>query len=424
MPATAILLIPGFFGYAAFGPDAHPILEYFGGVRGVLQPLHPHHFIVAHEPPPTGTLASRVKSLHDAVGKLLRGEALPHGRRPFKAERIHLVGHSTGGVDARLFANPAYSWDAAMPRADRERPLGALGNVVTLSAPFRGTPLAVNIREDNALLLEGIRVLTMLGVFADGDLVRLGLELAKFSPRALLSHPLALPEAIATALAPRLSLKALATLLVSKDRGVHGRTESLLAAIAAIGQPPSISNLVATQVTAFFDAIEAHHELLGDLTVDSMARRTEGLAPTDHGRKAGDSGTLYPYVTVSPAPPAVPLLDLDAIGHFEIVQAFIYATLYKATMEPPAVPGTVPAGPPIDGDAALGLVRGASASDGVVPTRSQTIDGAAAGIVVGDHLDVVGSFDGGPGANVMRSGAHFDGDRFVALWTEIAKHLG
>jgi hypothetical protein len=58
-----------------------------------------------------------------------------------------------------------------------------------------------------------------------------------------------------------------------------------------------------------------------------------------------------------------------------------------------------------------------------VPARSQTLDGKAAGIVVGDHLDVVGSFEGGTGANVMRSGANFTGSDFEALWGDIANSL-
>jgi hypothetical protein len=406
MPKTAVVLIPGFFGYSAFGPDNRPILEYFGGVRAVLQRRLPDHFIVAHEPPPTGTLESRVKSLDDAVGKLLRGEQLPHGREAFQAERVHLVGHSTGGVDARLFANPAYTWKGAPSRDER---IEAVGDIVTVSAPFHGTPLATNIEGENALLLEGIRVLTMLGVFSDGDLVKVGLEIAKLSP-------LAIPKAIASALAPQHFLRSFASLFVGKDHALHEDTKSLFAAIARKKEPQTDSELVATQVGKFFGQIEKHHELLGDLRVDSMAKTTERLAPSDHGR-------IHSYVTVAPSPPAVPLLDLDAIRHLELVQAIIYATLYKDTKEPPAVKASVPEGPEVGDGAPLELVGGASASDGVVPTRSQTIKGTAAGVVLGDHLDVVGSFDGGSGANVMRSGARFKKDRFEKLWTEIAGKL-
>jgi hypothetical protein len=422
MTATAVLLIPGFFGYASFGPDNHPILEYFGGVRAVLQPLLPEHFIATHEPPPTGSLDSRVQSLHEAVGKLLRGELLPHGRRPFKADRVHLVGHSTGGVDARLFANRAYSWDPNMGAAERTNALGSLGNIVALSAPLHGTPLATNIKSDNALLLEAVRLLTMLGVFTHGDLVRLGLELAKFRPGLLLEHPLAIPKAILASLSPRHFVDALVPLVFPKDESVKGHAAALLGEAAKIGQPPGVSRLVSEQISEFFNNVETHHELLADLTVDSMARRTAGLAPTDYGLNAGDRGRIFSYVSVAPAPPRFPALDIDAIRHLELVQAYVYATLYQATKEPPPVPPIVPEGTAIDADASE-LVGQPSASDGVVPTRSQTLSGQATGIVLGDHLDVVGSYDNGPGANVMRSGAGFTGHRFDALWTGIAKRL-
>jgi hypothetical protein len=91
---------------------------------------------------------------------------------------------------------------------------------------------------------------------------------------------------------------------------------------------------------------------------------------------------------------------------------FIYDTLYEATSGD-AIERPVPEGRLLSQSAnAEALLADARASDGVVPARSQTLDGKAAGIVVGDHLDVVGSFDGGNGVNVMRSGANFSGRDF------------
>ena len=52
---------------------------------------------------------------------------------------IHLVGHSTGGVDARLVASP----DVSLPcEADALLWLPRLASVTTLSTPHHGTPLA------------------------------------------------------------------------------------------------------------------------------------------------------------------------------------------------------------------------------------------------------------------------------------------
>jgi len=44
----------------------------------------------------------------------------------------------------------------------------------------------------------------------------------------------------------------------------------------------------------------------------------------------------------------------------------------------------------------------------------------AAGIVLGDHLDVIGHYES-MDATFLRSGSHFDDARFRALWSEVAK---
>jgi len=419
-PPTAVLLIPGFFGYASFGPDEHPILEYFAGVRAILQPLLGEHFIATHEPPPTGSLQSRAKSLHDAVGKLLRGDLLPHGRTKFKAERIHLVGHSTGGVDARLFANPAYPLQGTT-NDERKTAIAALGNIVSLSAPFYGTPLATKIEPEDRLLLEGVRVLTMLGIFTHGDLVRIGLELAKSTPAALIEHPLAVPLAALTGLRPRHFLEKLAPLLLGKAGGPDPHAPVLLLDAAQKSQPPSVSGLVAKQVSEFFHEVETDQALLGDLTVGSIASTNLTLARSDYGVSRTDRGRFLSYVSVAPPPPRFPLLDLEALRKLELLQSYIYATLYAAAASEKMMQAR-PEGPAIE-PFATSLLDDPLAGDGVVPVRSQTLHGEATGIVLGDHLDVVGSFDGGSGANVMRSGSNFTGERFEKLWRGIAGYL-
>jgi len=55
-----------------------------------------------------------------------------------------------------------------------------------------------------------------------------------------------------------------------------------------------------------------------------------------------------------------------------------------------------------------------------VPAWSQTLHGEAAGIVLGDHLDVIGHYES-MDATFLRSGSHFDDARFRALWSEVAK---
>ena len=47
-------------------------------------------------------------------------------------------------------------------------------------------------------------------------------------------------------------------------------------------------------------------------------------------------------------------------------------------------------------------------------------EGRAAGIVLGDHLDVIGHYES-VGATFLRSGSHFDDQRFRTLWEQVGR---
>src|SRR5271165_7101415 len=131
--SPVVLLIPGFFGYNAFGPDNAPVLEYFAGVKAILPPVLPNHTVLVHEPPPTGSLDERVASLYEAVWKLRHGEKLPHVEKAVTADRVDLVGHSTGGLDARLLANSKFHWAGGPRGRERTEIIESIGKVVTLA---------------------------------------------------------------------------------------------------------------------------------------------------------------------------------------------------------------------------------------------------------------------------------------------------
>src|SRR5256886_8678404 len=126
--ADLVLFVPGFFGFGSFGHPDRPLIEYFARVEDAMLRAHmrPLRFAV-HEPPPAGSLAERVRSLYARASELIRAGAT----------RLHLVGHSTGGLDARLLAHPRYT---ALP--ERAELIARIGSVITVSAPFHGTPLA------------------------------------------------------------------------------------------------------------------------------------------------------------------------------------------------------------------------------------------------------------------------------------------
>ena len=140
----AIYLIPGFFGFANLGR-----LRYFVHVdqflrercaeRGIDASVHVVH---TH---PTASLPARAALVLETLARTL-------GRN----EVAHLIGHSTGGVDARLAVAPGVDLPTD---ANVERLAGRVRNVVGVSSPHHGTPLAASLTS-----LRGQRTLALLSL--------------------------------------------------------------------------------------------------------------------------------------------------------------------------------------------------------------------------------------------------------------------
>jgi triacylglycerol lipase len=143
--AHHVLLVPGFFGFATLGEFA-----YFAHVRDFLAEALPAVGVkgeveVVHTIP-TASLHRRAALLAETGAKLLA--AAPGS--------LSVVGHSSGGLDARLFVTP----DAKLPaEVDVERCARTVRALVTVSTPHFGTPVAHTF---NSLL--GQQVLKLLSV--------------------------------------------------------------------------------------------------------------------------------------------------------------------------------------------------------------------------------------------------------------------
>jgi pimeloyl-ACP methyl ester carboxylesterase len=93
-----IYLIPGFFGFTNLGR-----LRYFTHVDRFLRQrcaergVHARVTVVPTHP--TASLPKRAALVVETLARTLRG----------RDEVVHLVGHSTGGIDARLVATPEWS---------------------------------------------------------------------------------------------------------------------------------------------------------------------------------------------------------------------------------------------------------------------------------------------------------------------------
>src|SRR4051812_29888769 len=123
-----VLLVPGFFGFANLGDFA-----YFGHVREYFARYMRRHGIggeiVVVQTFPTASLRRRAaRVLEVLVDVIDRGDGV-----------VHLVGHSSGGLDVRLLTSP----EVALPTTlDVERYASKVKTVVSLSSPHRGSPLA------------------------------------------------------------------------------------------------------------------------------------------------------------------------------------------------------------------------------------------------------------------------------------------
>jgi triacylglycerol lipase len=347
------LFVPGFFGFGSFGHPDRPLIEYFARVEDALLRAHvrPAHFVV-HEPPPAGSLAERARSLHDKIADILRAGA----------RSLHLIGHSSGAVDARLVAHPGYG---ALPA--RSELIERIATVISVSAPFHGTPLA---RRVGGTAWLAAPALWFGSILASRRRLRLAGQLAglwNLARRAVSHQP--------------------------------NPTDEVIAQLA------DVDDETAHQIRRFLDDVARDHRLVEDLTPEAMQTLNASLAGTD---------AVPPVSFVSAAPRAglSPATFLSAP-----LQRVLFDVTSRLSGGAPPDGARIPHGPWVG---ARHLLLTTNSNDGIVPAWSQTLEGKAAGLVVGDHLDVIGH-SAASGATFLRSGSNFDEARFRALWAHVAE---
>ena len=165
-----LLLVPGFFGFANLGDFA-----YFGHVRDYLSEIAPALGIRGEvrvvATIPTASLSVRAARLVDSIAELVDAQG----------GTVSVIGHSSGGLDARLVVTP----DVSLPSPrDVERYARAVRSVVSISAPHHGTPVAHLF---NSLLgqqlLRLLSVLTIYVIRAGRLPIRVGLRVARLLRR-------------------------------------------------------------------------------------------------------------------------------------------------------------------------------------------------------------------------------------------------
>lgn len=145
-----VFLIPGLFGFGQLAG-----YEYFGHVRARLGAEYRERGLAVefHDAPTPPTSSLRYRA--EVVGRTIAHHAGQDGP-------IHLVGHSTGGLDARLLLSPSAQLRIA-PELLSWR--GRVRSLVTLNTPHYGTPLASYFATvSGSRMLYALSLLTILSL--------------------------------------------------------------------------------------------------------------------------------------------------------------------------------------------------------------------------------------------------------------------
>ena len=362
-----IYLVPGFFGFANLGE-----LRYFSHVgrflAGCCAAAACDVRVHAVATDPTASLPRRAARLRDAIDD---------GDEP-----IHLIGHSSGGLDVRLLATPG----AVLPGGpDLERVARRIRTVVTVSAPHHGTPVASFFASVLGQRLLQLLSLSTMYVLRFGHLP--------------LSAVLKLGGAFAR---------------VDRHLGVNSALLDQLFGLLLADFSPARRHAIAR----LLGDVQNDQALLAQLTPEGM-EVFNALAPNR------DTVAYASVVTRGRAPGVGSTLaaGLDPTAH---ATHAIYQALYRLAAR------TAPARhrPRLQVDQARVLRRSYEAlpslvtNDGVVPTLSQ-VWGDVIHAARGDHLDVIGHFDDPahdpPHFDWLASGTGFDRPAFEALWSAVAR---
>lgn len=368
-----VYLIPGLFGFGSLAG-----YDYFFHLEAAIA----ERFSRAGVPLrlelvpslPTASILARAVLAARTVTRTAGGDAGP----------IHFVGHSSGGLDARLLLSPS----ARLPLSESERAfLPRVRTMVGINAPHYGTPLAGYFST-----VAGTRFLYVLSLLTVTTLT-LGQ-----TPLAALAGVMGAVRALDDGLGLDIRLIDDLTENVLRVVGTRGRRE-IRDFLTGIQQDQSGIHQLMPEVSELFNA-----------TVED--------APT----------VRYGCVaTAAPAPGARRALGA-VLSPLRALHLAAYTTLYGVACQ---ADRRYPYALPTEQQARV-LGRGLPAGvgpgnvDGVVPTLSM-LWGELLWCGAGDHLDVVGhcSDDAKPPTHVdwLRSGAHFTPRQFETMVDAVCEFL-
>jgi len=381
-----VFLVPGLLGFENFSTFAYFEDRVVASLRAALEQSWKQPAAVVAVPiPPTASLRLRQEMLVQTIARRL--EALEKERSEFR--HIHLIGHSTGGVDANLLTDDRALGDRPWSELDARAPslIRRIRSVVSIASPHQGAcitrdPVAGFFRDHDPTSLPEFGSLAaklLVSSFHDQDLfsnflgaVRGGRTFVHFVGELLKKWPL------------------LDDLLPTRSSRLNNPKSDVMrrsfVTIAGRRADPSATTP---------DADEFFHQL------------SERASGTRSG--CAEQGELV----------AASVERLNAAIHTD--SADVPVIMAEGT----ELPGPLDAGH----------------NDGVVNSARQLINPAdskeLAGIVVGDHFDVVGYYDRHTWlrdrdgreqypqvlSGLLHSGSGFRDDQFFELYGHVAKVL-
>jgi hypothetical protein len=365
-----IFLIPGFFGFANLGD-----FTYWGHVYRILQealeergaPARIH----AVKSLPTASLRARTRCLLETIVQT----------RPRAADQLHLIGHSTGGLDARLLLTPAV--DLRTP-LNVENYAPRVRSTVSIATPHFGAPIASFFAS-----VLGRQLLRLLSVLTMATLRTGRLPLSVWTEVAGLFAASRILDDTTGTLATQLYRQLLADF-----------NEERRAQVSELLQEVERDQSLLTQLTLesmdLFNAAAGNRDGVHYGSVVTRARRPGLAASLQAGVKPRQQAQHALYYSLS---------RLAGGRDFPAPDKTQAATLRKA----------------------LGDMPAAADNDGIVPTLSQPW-GHCIAAVQADHLDIIGHYreEGQVGEqhyDWLNTRSEFDTEQFRAVWSRVADFI-
>lgn len=364
-----VYLVPGFLGFVSLGR-----ITYFGHLqRDLGRRLAALGFdarIHIVRTPPTASLPTRAARLAETIA----GTA---GRAP-----LHLIGHSSGGLDVRLLTAPG----VALPTSvDVKRLADRVRSVVTMSTPHHGTPLAsffTTLRGQQLLQILSLNTIYVLhfGHLPIAALLWMGARVLRFGDVVANSE-----------LLDELFSRLLEDFTVGRRRAVR----------------------------ALLRDVVSDQALMLQITPEAMEVFNASVLPRP--------GVRYGSVVTQAARPSLHATLAVGLDPAAQVTHAVYGALYQLIAAAPGRYARRLTPPEIRAlRRAYGSTPSSEASDGIVPTLSQTW-GHVIHAAVADHLDALGHFRDAshdpPHVDWLVSGSAFDQPRFQALVDDVARFV-